>query len=111
MEQHFKMFTRLLKNHVFYGCGINFTDKYDKSPNNIIIKHVDRRIRGKIDIGNLLFNAEFTAAYYHLIKSHITKKNPSFSGNIHVKPELLDKHGSKMKYIIFANGPTLTINE
>ena len=59
--------------HVFYGCGSNFTNKYDKSPNNIIIKHVDRRIRGEIDIGNLLFNADFTAAYYHLIKSHITK--------------------------------------
>ena len=60
--------------HVFYGCRSNFTDKYDKSPNSIIIKHVDRRIRGKIDIGNLLFNADCTAAYYHLIKSHVTKK-------------------------------------
>ena len=59
--------------HVFYGCGSNFTDKYDKSPNNITIKHVDRRIRGGIDIGNLLFNADFTAAYYHLTKSHIAK--------------------------------------
>ena len=57
-----------------YGCGSNFTDKYDKSPNNIFIKYVDRRIRWEIDIGNLLFNADFTAAYYHLIKSHITKK-------------------------------------
>ena len=74
-----------------------FTDKYDKSPNNVIIKHVDRRIRGKTGIGNLLFDADFTAAYYHLIKSHVTKKNPSFSENIHVKAELLDKHGSKIK--------------
>ena len=24
--------------HVCYSCGSNFTDKYDKSPNNIIIK-------------------------------------------------------------------------
>ena len=67
-------FIKKTKNvHVFYGCGSNFTDKYDKSPNNIIIKQVDRRIRGEIVIGNLLFNADFTAAYYHLIKSHITK--------------------------------------
>ena len=65
--------------HVFYGCGSNFTDKYDKSPNNIIIRHVDRQISREIDTGNLLFNADFAAAYYHLIKSHITKKkkNPS----------------------------------
>ena len=34
----------------------------DKLPNNIIIKHVDRQIRGKTDIGNLLYNADFTAA-------------------------------------------------
>ena len=60
------------KVHVFYGRGSNFTDTYIKSPNNII-KHVDRRIRGEIDIGNLLFNADFIAAYYHPIKSHITK--------------------------------------
>ena len=47
-------FIEKLKNvHVLYGCGSNFTDKYDKSPNNIINKHVDRRIRGKVDIGNL----------------------------------------------------------
>ena len=61
------------KVHVFYGRGSNFTDTYNKSPNNIIIKHVDRRIRGEIDIGHLLFNADFIAAYYHPIKSHITK--------------------------------------
>ena len=84
--------------HVYYVCGNNFTDKYDISPNNIIIKHVDRRIEGKTDIGNLLFNADFTAAYHHhLIKSHITIKNPSFTGNIHVKAELLDKHGRKIQ--------------
>ena len=53
--------------------------------------------KGEIDIGKLLFNVNFTAAHHHLIKSQITKKNPSFSGNIHVKAELLDKHGSKIK--------------
>ena len=60
--------------HVYYGCGSNFDDKYDKSPNNITIKHVDRRIRVKTDIGILQFNADFTAAYYLLINSCITKK-------------------------------------
>ena len=50
------------KIHVCYGCGSIFTNKYDKLPNNIIIKHVDGRIRGKTDIGNLLYNADFTAA-------------------------------------------------
>ena len=49
--------------HVCYGWGSNFSVNCDISPNNIIIKHVDRRIRGKADTGNLLFNAYFTAAY------------------------------------------------
>ena len=80
------------KVHVCYACGSNFTDKYYKSPNNIIIiKHIDRRIRGITGIGNLLFNADFTVAYCHL------KKNVSFSGNIHVKTEILDKRGSKIQ--------------
>ena len=69
----YELIEKLKRVHVFYGCGSNFTDKYDKSPNNIIIKHVDRRTRRKADIANLLFNVDFTAAYYHLIKSHITK--------------------------------------
>ena len=79
------MFTRLafilmslLKNqksvHVWYGCGSNFTEKNDKSSNNIIIKHVDRRIKEETEVGNLLFNADFIAAYYRPIKSHIRTK-------------------------------------
>ena len=31
------------------------------------------------------------------IKGHIAIKSPSFSGKIHVKAELLDKHGSKIQ--------------
>ena len=50
------------------------TDKYHKPPYNIIVKHVNRRTEGKTDIGNLLINPDFTAAYYHPTKSHITKK-------------------------------------
>ena len=99
------------KVHVCHACGSNFTDKYYKSPNNIIIKHIDRRIRGIIGIGNLLFNADFTVAYCHFIKNNIMKKNASFSENILVKTELLDKLGSKIQEIIFTNGLTLTINE
>ena len=97
--------------HVCYGWGSNFSVKCDISPNNIIIKHVDRRIRGKADTGNLLFNAYFTAAYNYPIRSHKTKKKTLFSGNIHVKAELLDKHGNKIQLIVFVNGITLNLSE
>ena len=60
--------------NIHNGCGSNSNNKYDKSPNNVITKHVDRRIRGETDIVNLLFNDDFTAGYYHPIKSHIIIK-------------------------------------
>ena len=63
------------KVHVCHACGSNFTDKYYKSPNNIIIKHIDRRIKEIIGIGNLLFNVDFAVAYYYFLKNIIMKKN------------------------------------
>ena len=91
------VYQKTKKRSVCYGCGSIFTNKYDNSLNNIIIKHVHRRIRGEIGIGNVLFNADFTAPYYQVRKSPITKKNSSFSGNIHIKVELPDKRGSKIQ--------------
>lgn len=32
-----------------YGCGNAFADKYRRSPYNLVLKHVDRRITGKDD--------------------------------------------------------------
>ena len=42
---------------------------------DIINKQVDRRIKGKTDTGNLLFSADFSAAYLsHHKKPHNKKK-------------------------------------
>jgi hypothetical protein len=65
-----------------YGCGQKFAQKYRSSPYNIIIKHVDRRIRGRDASGNIVHNQDFTNTYYHLSKDHILKKNPTFDGSV-----------------------------
>ena len=79
--------------HVCYGCGTNFTEKYSSEPNNVIIKHIDRRTRGKGSDGRLLYNADFTPNYYHPIRSHVSRKNPLFTGTIKVKHTVIDKIG------------------
>lgn len=80
-----------LPTNVFkcYGCGQNFADKYRSSPYNIVVKHVDRRIRGRDTSGNIFYNQDFTNTCYHLSKDHIEKKNPVFDGNVFVKHDLL----------------------
>ena len=59
--------------------------KYRTEPNNIIVKHVDRRLKGRDNqTSHLIFNADFSNTYYHPIFSHVKRKNPLFSGTVHV---------------------------
>ena len=74
-----------------YGCNESFSLRYCQSPTNIIVKHIDRRIRGKTQDGQLIYNADFTPAYYHPIRSHITRKNPCYSGNLYIKSQVLQR--------------------
>ena len=62
-----------------YGCGRPFVDKYRKAPHNVIIKHVDRRVRGTDTMSNLLVSHDFSATYYHLDSKHVERKNPLFN--------------------------------
>ena len=79
-----------------YGCGRPFADKYNSPPNNLIIRHVDRRIMGKDDATTqLVFNHNFTAAYYHANKMHIVMKNPNFAGIVNIKNSLYAKIGQE----------------
>ena len=49
-----------------YGCGDDFIDKYRIPPYNIIVRHVDRRIRRRDDrTGQFLFSPDFSNTYYH----------------------------------------------
>ena len=43
-------------------------------PNNVIVKHVDRRLRGRNEKGQLVYSPDFTNTYYHPISSHIARK-------------------------------------
>lgn len=72
-----------------YGCGSPFTDKFRKSPHNIVIKHVDRRVVGKNDLtGQLIYSNDYTNTYYHLSVSHVKKKNPLFTGLVYISSAL-----------------------
>ena len=42
-----------------YDCGCNFTKKYSNPPNNLTTKHVDKRIRGKNDTDQILYDISF----------------------------------------------------
>lgn len=59
-----------------YRSGNLFVDKYRRSPYNLVVKHVDRRLTGKNDItGQLIFSRNFSNTYYHLAKPHPTQKS------------------------------------
>ena len=74
-----------------YGCNESFSLRYCQPPTNIIVKHIDRRIRGKTQDGQLIYNADFTPAYYHPIRSHITRKKPCYGGNLYIKLQVLQR--------------------
>ena len=57
-------------------------------PNNLVVKHMDRRITGRDQSGQLLFSPDFKATYYHPVKEHIMLKNPVFDGRVFVTPVL-----------------------
>ena len=72
-----------------YGCGNSFADKYRSPPYNLVVKHVDRRVTGKNDFTRqLIYSRDFSNAYYHLAKSHIQRKNPTFSGIVYISMDL-----------------------
>ena len=72
-----------------YGCGNSFSDKYRSPPYNLVVKHVDRRVTGKNDFTRqFIYSRDFLNAYYHLAKSPIQRKNPTFSGTVYISMDL-----------------------
>lgn len=53
-----------------YSAPEIFSRSYRVSPNNFIVRHVDRRPRGRDEKGNFTYSPGFTNAYYHQITSH-----------------------------------------
>ena len=73
-----------------YGCGQNFANNIVF---NLVIRHIDRRIRGKNSNGHFICNSDFTPAYYHPMLSHILRKNPYLDGRVQIKSSLYEKIG------------------
>lgn len=92
MSPHkYEVYVVTLKSSVkcCYGCGNSFAEKYRSPPYNLVVKHVDRRVTGKNDFtGQLIYSRDFSNTYYHLAKSHIERKNPTFSGIVHISTDL-----------------------
>ena len=75
---------------VCYGCHKKFEPESRTFPNNIIIKHMDRRITGTSPTGLINFGKDFTAYYYHFDLQHIASKNQWFIHNpvVHISQTL-----------------------
>ena len=73
-----------------YDCGQNFANNITF---NLVIKHIDRRIRGKDSNGHFIYNSDFIPTYYHPMLSHILRKNPYFDGRVQIKNSLSEKLG------------------
>ena len=72
-----------------YGCNHEFTHTYHFHSQNVIIHHVDKRIRGLTDDGSILYGADFAKTYYHCKFSYISMKNQYFDGIVYLNPQLL----------------------
>ena len=81
----------------YYGCGENFANNIAF---HLVIKHIDRRIRGKDSNGHFIYNSDFTPAYFHPLRSHIQRKNPYFDRRVHIKNSLYEKLGVD-NFIVF----------
>ena len=73
---------------VCYGCGSPFKAEERSSPNNVVIRHFDRRfIRRDESTGQPVFSVDFKNTYYHLDVSHVRRKNPYFDDKVTVSIE------------------------
>lgn len=54
-----------------YSCRYNFGEKYNNQLQNLIIKHADKRIKGKSNTGEICYNVRFTPPHYHANNLHM----------------------------------------
>lgn len=91
------------KSSLCYGCGQKLSALHNRPPFNLVVKHVDRRIVMERKTGEVMCHPEFSPTYYHLVPSHIRRKNPYFDGYVMIKKRLYKKL-KKYRHLIEGNG-------
>ena len=81
----------------YYGCGEYFAYNIVF---HLVIKHIDKKIRGKDSNGHFIYNSDFTPAYFHRLRSHTLRKNPYFDRRVHIKNSLYENFGVD-NFIVF----------
>ena len=72
-----------------YGCNQLFGERHCCPPQNVIIRHVDRRFRGVTNEGKINYATDFSNTYYHCAFAHVARKNPTFDGIVYLDPQVL----------------------
>ena len=84
-----------------YGCGSEFAEKYKCSPNNVIVRHCDRRLMRRDErTGLFQYSPDYTNTYYHLDFSHIQRKNPLFNGKVYLQFEKYQTFDPRQRDVI-----------
>ena len=83
-----------------YGCGSEFADRLRHPPHNLIVRHMDKRVKGKDRDGKLVYSNDFSNTYYHPTSLHIKRKNPAFNGTVLIDNSLLNSLDDLQKQII-----------
>ena len=91
-----------------YGYSRPFAEKYRSPPENVVVKHRDRRIRGFDKDGRVTFGVDFQSTYYHLNPEHISQKNPSFNNHVYIHNSLLNSLSSAQ--VLLLNDSNLILN-
>ena len=93
-----------------YGCGNAFSHEYRTPPNNLVVKHVDRRVIRRDDrTQQLVYGLDFCNTYYHPELTHIKRKNPLYSGIVHISSGLLQSLDDITRQMVSSYGLKITV--
>ena len=94
-----------------YGCREVFAKKYRQPPYNIVVKHLDRRMVGKVgNTGTPVYNTDFTNTYYHPNPLHIKRKNPVFDDHVRIDSLTYRSLDERQREILKKNGLIVDID-
>ena len=85
--QPFQVTTLTNKVKKCYGCNVAFTQHEREPPNNLVVCHPEFRAYRNSE-GELQMNRQMQNTYYHLKKSCIQARYPSFQGQINVPSDI-----------------------